>query len=271
MGSTAPIPLSLGRSSRLGGAFLPRWGEGGGAGTGAGGHAGRAAPLSQVRSMVGLEHTDDWGSGSTEETDYRSEGDDGAGAAEWDDVEFLSSFEFSEDSSDASGGSVVGAWGDGTAEGTVTSSLSERDAARLEEVGIMVRELEDGAGDDAASVAAGGGVGARAGTGEASAAPQTRSSREGGGGGGGGAGEGHAAAERRTDFVRGLAMGNARLRMTCGDPVFFGQLAELMQGLHRQSGGKKFLTHAEEIALGTKVQRYRQLIEVRTLMFVSRV
>lgn len=243
--------------------------------------------------MVGLGHTDDWGSGSTEEAYYSrlEEDDDGVAtaaaaargtAADWDgewdddDLEFLSSFGFAGDSGDGHGhgssGGVIGgtSWGEGAAEGTVPRSLSARDAARLAEVGIMVRELEAGtaAGDGAASVTTApmaSGPGAGAGTGSTPAAPRQSSSREEDDGGGGGAvDEKHAAdAERRADFAGGVAVGNARLRMTCGDPVFFGQLADLMQGLHRQSGGKKFLTHAEEMELGAKVQRYRQLIEVR--------
>eukprot|EP00752_Nemacystus_decipiens_P004809 g4376.t1 len=264
VGSTAPPSCSLRGNSRLGGGSPPRWSWGGGS------HAGRAlAPLSRVCGMVGLGHTDDWGGGSTEETNYRSEGHDGAGAAaEWDDVGFLSGFEFSGDGSDAHGGAHGGdsitTWGDGASEGARAPSLSKRDAARLEEVGIMVRELEDGAGDNAASVAARGARAGEAGAGTATAARQpSRPSRERGDGGGGHANEGNPAPERKGDVVGGVAVGNARLRMTYGDPVFFGQLAELMQGVHRHSGGRKFLTHAEEMSLGVKVQRYRRLIEAQ--------
>lgn len=222
--------------------------------------------------MVELGHTDDWGSGSTEETNYRSEQDDGHGAAagagaatdwddgEWDDVEFLSSFGFAGESGDGHGSDAIATWGDGAGEGTAASPLSERDAARLEEVGMMVRELEDGGGDGGAASMATGAGGGGAGAGTTSATPQPRSSRE---GDGGAVDRGHTDAERRAEFVGGVATGNAHLRMTCGDPVFFDQLADLMHGLHRQSRGRKFLTHAEEMALGGKVQRYRRLIEVR--------
>eukprot|EP00903_Cladosiphon_okamuranus_P010089 g9556.t1 len=276
VGSMAPPPFSLRRFSRLGGALHPRWAGGGGGGGGGGGHIDRAAPLSRVCSMVGLGHTDEWGSGSTEETNYGygSEQDDGPGApvgagagavtdwddGEWDDVdvEFPSSFGLAGDSGDGHGGAPMGTWGDGAAGGTMAPSLAERDAARLEEVGMMVRELEEGA----ASTVAGVGAGAGAGAGTKSASRQPRSSRQGGDAGGGVDG-GHTAAERRSEFVGGMATGNAHLRMTCGDPVFFGELADLMRGLYRQSGGRKFLTHEEEMALGAKVQRYRRLIEAQ--------
>lgn len=243
--------------------------------------------------MVGLGHTDDWGTGGTEEANYRQYGEEDDGmpppagamaAGDWDDecdVEFLSTFGLAEgdDSSDGDRGGAVGAWGGGGGvEGAaVASPLSERDAARLEEVGIMVRELEAGTGGCGTASAARGGTAAAVGRGGAGgvapAAPQQPPSRErgdddddddgGGGWGGGPVDEKATAAEMREDFADGVETGSARLRMTCGDPVFFGQLAELMQGLQRRSGGRKFLTHEEEMALGVKVQRYRRLIEVR--------
>lgn len=52
----------------------------------------------------------------------------------------------------------------------------------------------------------------------------------------------------------------AQMRRACGDPLFFAHLKEDIGT--RQRGGKKFLTHEEEMDLGTKVQRYRRLTEV---------
>lgn len=240
------------------------------------------APLVRVGSTVGSGYTDEWGGGGgggTEEASYRP--DDGRAAAaaagpwegEWgEDTELLSSFGFAVDMNNGAG--EDGRGGGGAVMG-VASPLSARDVARLEEVGIMVKELEaddyvDG-GDDvddgdgmspafsAPAVAGMSSPGLRFSReddeedvvgGLASLAASSASGEE-------------AAAAHRSDFVGGAAMSSSRLRMTCGDPVFFGQLAELMQGLHRRSRGRKFLTHAEEMELGAKVQRYRRLIEVR--------
>lgn len=56
----------------------------------------------------------------------------------------------------------------------------------------------------------------------------------------------------------------AQLRRACGDPLFFEHLKESIGD--RQRDGKKFLTHEEEMDLGTKVQRYRRLTEVRCVV-----
>ncbi|CAN0038179.1 unnamed protein product [Scytosiphon promiscuus] len=154
----------------------------------------------------------------------------------------------------------------------MASALSERDAARLKEVGIMVEELErDAAGGAATAGLEAAPAGAlrppligtpgsdpeeeteTAGMAEASSAHRASDSADfagllGGSGDGSGGGS-------RLD--------NASLRMSCGDPVFFSHLAELIEGVHRRSGGRKFLTHAEEMELGGKVQRYRGLIETQ--------
>lgn len=143
------------------------------------------------------------------------------------------------------------------------SALSERDAARLKEVGIMVEELErDGAGLEATPALASppplpvalpvAPAPEAAGIEASSAHRATDSADFAGLLGGGGGGDG------------GSRLDNANLRMSCGDPVFFSHLAELIEGVHRHSGGRKFLTHAEEMELGEKVQRYRGLIEVST-------
>ncbi len=269
--AASPSPLRPSQRRRRTGEWVrgwKRWCDGGGDGD-------ASASLRRVGSTVGSGYMDEWGGGSsTEETSYRP--DDGRAAAaaaaaaaagpwegDWgEDTELRSSFGFAGDLSNGAG--EDGSGGGGAAMGAV-SPLSERDVARLEEVGIMVKELEadhddvDG-GDDGDGVAGMSSPGPRF-SGEdneedvdgglASLAPSSASEAD------------EEEAPRRSDFVGGAAVSSSRLRMTCGDPVFFGQLAELMQGLHRRSGGRKFLTHAEEMELGVKVQRYRRLIEVR--------
>ncbi|CAM9779577.1 unnamed protein product [Ectocarpus sp. 4 AP-2014] len=213
-------------------------------------------PRSRLRSRAEIGLTDDW---STGEASHRPE-DGGAGwNCEWDDdMDLLTSFGF-----DGYGGS--GSYGDGSgpadtdaSTGDDAPSLAERDAARLEEVGIMVEELEGSRGGSTAAGATAAVVGTArsvaAGDPSPSAPPAaarddadikelTRTARKG--------------------DLTGGAMDSARLRMTCGDPVFFAHLAELMQGVHRQSGGRKFLNHEEEMELGETVQRYRGLIEAQ--------
>lgn len=61
----------------------------------------------------------------------------------------------------------------------------------------------------------------------------------------------------------------AQLRRACGDPLFFEHLKESIGD--RQRDGKKFLTHEEEMDLGTKVQRYRRLTEVRVVWVIRSV
>ncbi|CAB1120592.1 unnamed protein product [Ectocarpus sp. CCAP 1310/34] len=218
-------------------------------------------PRSRLRSRAEIGLTDDW---STGEASHRPE-DGGAGwNCEWDDdMDLLTSFGL-----DEYGGS--GSYGDGSgpadtdaSTGDDAPSLSERDAARLEEVGIMVEELEGNRGGSTAAATGGGATAAVVGTAGGAAAGEPSPSPA-------------AAAAARDDAdikeltrtarkgdLTGGAMDSARLRMTCGDPVFFAHLAELMQGVHRQAGGRKFLNHEEEMELGETVQRYRALIEVR--------
>lgn len=248
---------------------------GGGIGSGAGGSGDsygvgscscseRAPSLrrSSSRVRLELERADGWssgssgGGGSAGEIGYRS--DDGW-SGEWDDeIEYLSSFGFNgghgDGDSDSDGYHGHGMVAGGSGGGDAMASLSERDAARLEEVGIMVKELEGGN--------SGGG-----GAGESAAAvmipPSSALPSSDAAGGDGGGEDELGMAPRMRHFVGGAPMDNARLRMSCGDPVFFGQLAEIIEGVHRESGGRKFLSHAEEMELGVKVQRYRRLIEVR--------
>ncbi|CAN0312388.1 unnamed protein product, partial [Ectocarpus sp. 12 AP-2014] len=218
-------------------------------------------PRSRLRSRAEIGLTDDW---STGEASHRPE-DGGAGwNCEWDDdMDLLTSFGF-----DGYGGS--GSCGDGSgpadthaSTGDDAPSLSKRDAARLEEVGIMVEELEGNRGGSTAA-AAGGATAAVVGTAGGAAAGEPSPS----------AAAAAAAARDDADIkeltrtarkgdLTGGAMDSARLRMTCGDPVFFAHLAELMQGVHRQSGGRKFLNHKEEMELGETVQRYRGLVEAQ--------
>ena len=56
----------------------------------------------------------------------------------------------------------------------------------------------------------------------------------------------------------------AQLRRACGDPLFFENLKESIGS--RRRDGNKFLTHEEEMDLGTKVQRYRRLTEVSVVV-----
>ncbi|CAN0437823.1 unnamed protein product, partial [Ectocarpus sp. 12 AP-2014] len=99
-------------------------------------------PRSRLPSRAEVGLTDDW---STGEASHRPE-DGGAGwNCEWDDdMDLLTSFGF-----DGYGGS--GSYGEASgptdaSTGDDAPSLSERDAARLEEVGIMVEELEGNRG-----------------------------------------------------------------------------------------------------------------------------
>lgn len=208
-----------------------------------------------------MERADEWstgsgggGGGSTEEVGYRS--DDGWNG-EWDDeIEYLSSFGFNGGHGHSDGDSDGYHHGhSGLVGGGAMASLSERDAARLEEVGIMVKELEVGSSGDSVVGAAAAAV---MGPPSSTLSPDATD--------GGGGAEDEPGMATRVGYVAGAPIDNARLRMSCGDPVFFGQLAELIDGVHQESGGRKFLTHAEEMELGVKVQRYRQLIEVRGLM-----
>lgn len=68
---------------------------------------------------------------------------------------------------------------------------------------------------------------------------------------------------QRRDMTPGRSSGGPRstsmLRRSCGDPAFFEDLKATFS-----YKSKKFLTHEEEMELGTKVQRYRRLQEVKT-------